>query len=111
MVARRRWAAHEEKKMSHWIICPVCSGEGKCVNPNIDAHGLTAEDFHEDPDFAEEYFGGTFDEPCRPCRGTGKMKSDDLEKLEQAAEDRKLAAREDGDYDAYCVAGDYRYGY
>ena len=34
-------------------VCPTCRGRGKHVNPNIDDRGISAEDFEEDPDFAE----------------------------------------------------------
>lgn len=75
----------------------MCEGEGTTVNPNIDAHGLTAEDFREDPDFAENYFSGTYDVPCRACGGKN-------------AAERRMAARENGDWEGYQVAGDWRYG-
>lgn len=52
-----------------WAVCDLCSGKGTHVNPSIDAGGLTAEDFHDDPDFAEQYRDGLFDVPCRQCRG------------------------------------------
>jgi len=50
-------------------VCPVCCGKGGHVNPSIDCGGLTAEDFAEDPDFLEEYMGGTYDQTCNLCRG------------------------------------------
>lgn len=50
-------------------VCPLCEGRGKHVNPSIDAHGLSREDFDEDPDFAESYFRGDYDVPCNLCRG------------------------------------------
>lgn len=49
-------------------VCPVCDGRGTYVNPSIDAHGLTSEDF-EDDDFAEDYLGGRYDIVCRLCQG------------------------------------------
>lgn len=51
-------------------VCGTCGGRGHHVNPAIDADGLSAEDFAEDPDFAEEYTGGTYDVPCYECRGS-----------------------------------------
>jgi hypothetical protein len=39
------------------------------VNPQIDAGGLTYEDFHEDPDFEERYFSGAYDITCPSCSG------------------------------------------
>ena len=98
-----------------WLICPICKGDGTYVNPNIDAHGLTTEDFQEDPTFMEDYFEGVYNVPCKTCSGSGKLLRSEWssikQRLEQAAEDRKLAAREDGNYEAYRGAGDYRYGY
>lgn len=93
-----------------WIICPACRGEGSCVNPNIDANGLTAEDFAEDPDFREDYFSGRYDQTCAACRGAGKITEERHDELERHAEDRRLAAREDGDFEGYSVAHDYRFG-
>ena len=93
-----------------WIVCPVCDGEGKTVNPNIDSHGLTAEDFYEDPDFAEEYMSGTYDITCRGCKGQRVVTKERIEKLQQNAEDRELAAREDGNYEAYRGCRDWRWG-
>jgi hypothetical protein len=59
------------------IVCPICEGKGKYVNPSIDSHGLSAEDFAEDPDFAEDYFRGTYDIVCKCCAGrnvVGKLR-------------------------------------
>ncbi len=50
-------------------VCPVCSGKGTHVNPSIDSHGIGAEEMYEDPDFAEEYFGGAYDVECNECAG------------------------------------------
>jgi len=50
-------------------VCGTCDGSGKVVNPNIDASGLTREDFADDPDFAEDYFSGAFDIGCPACGG------------------------------------------
>jgi RecJ-like exonuclease len=50
-------------------VCGRCDGEGKHVNPAIDEHGITQEEFDEDPGFEEEYFGGTYDVTCYDCHG------------------------------------------
>jgi hypothetical protein len=50
-------------------ICDLCGGKGKVVNPSIDAGGLSQDDFYDDPDFEEEYFGGTYDIGCPQCSG------------------------------------------
>lgn len=52
-----------------FVVCPTCDGKGSHVNPSIDAGGLTAEDFHDDPDFAEDYMSGTYDVSCYECGG------------------------------------------
>jgi hypothetical protein len=93
-----------------WIVCPVCSGEGKTVNPNIDAHGLTADDFNEDSDFREDYMSGMYDITCAACYGKRVVKQARIDELDQNAEDRRLAARENGDFESYSVAYDRRFG-
>ncbi len=49
--------------------CGLCNGKGYHVNPSIDSHGLSAEDFYDDPDFREDYFSGRYDIPCNSCHG------------------------------------------
>jgi hypothetical protein len=56
-------------------VCPRCRGEGKHVNPSIDSHGLTREDFDQDPDFEEDYFSGVYDVPCYVCSGARVVKA------------------------------------
>lgn len=93
-----------------WLVCPVCGGNGKTVNPDIDAQGLTHEDFAEDPDLAENYWAGNYDITCRGCNGLRVVEPTRLEELATHAEERALAARENGDYESYSVARDWRYG-
>lgn len=50
-------------------VCPTCEGKGTHVNPSIDAGGLSADDFMEDPDFTEEYVNGLYDVDCYECGG------------------------------------------
>lgn len=52
-----------------YTVCPLCEGKGSHVNPSIDACGLTAEDFHNDPQFFEDYRSGVYDIPCNLCSG------------------------------------------
>ena len=64
-----------ENDSEEWVVpvkyevCDTCSGRGKHVNPSIDSHGISAEEFAEDPDFAQEYWRGTYDVPCAECHG------------------------------------------
>jgi len=53
----------------NFSVCPVCRGRGTHVNPSIDSHGLSREDFENDPDFAEDYFSGVYDVVCYECDG------------------------------------------
>lgn len=66
---------------TRWEVCDVCNGDGTHVNPSIDCHGLTPDDFAEDPDFAEEYLSGTYDVPCNKCQGRTTMRAVDLDRL------------------------------
>ena len=50
-------------------VCDRCEGTGGHVNPSVDGDGLTAEDFAEDPDFAEDYMSGVYDVTCEECSG------------------------------------------
>lgn len=50
-------------------VCPTCGGAGSYVNPSIDSHGISAEEFYEDREFAEFYVSGIFDIQCVLCRG------------------------------------------
>lgn len=52
-----------------FVVCPLCKGKGKHVNPSIDASGISAEDFEDDPSFKEDYLSGLFDVPCFACKG------------------------------------------
>jgi hypothetical protein len=51
-------------------VCGTCRGKGSRVNPAVDGHGLSREDFDEDPGFEEDYFAGVYDVTCSDCRGT-----------------------------------------
>lgn len=50
-------------------VCDLCRGRGHHVNPSIDAHGISGEEFDADPDFREQYLSGVFDVPCYACHG------------------------------------------
>lgn len=72
-------------------VCPTCDGEGKHVNPSIDAHGISAEEFDEDPDFLEAYTSGAYDVPCYQCSGLRVVKVVDFDRLDKI--DPALAAK------------------
>lgn len=47
-------------------VCDLCSGKGTHVNPSIDAGGF---DPHEDDEYEERYFSGSYDVSCSECKG------------------------------------------
>ena len=59
----------EEPLPVKWAVCDVCEGKGTHVNPSIDCNGISPEAFAEDPDFAEDYSSGMYDQPCNHCKG------------------------------------------
>lgn len=71
----------EHQLPTRWAVCPVCNGNGSHVNPSIDAGGLSAEDFADDPDFAEDYMAGAYDQPCNRCRGRTTVHEVDMDRL------------------------------
>lgn len=84
-------------------VCPTCDGKGTHVNPSIDSHGISAEEFYEDPDFAEEYFSGSYDVACYECGGRNVVPEIDeencdkevLEKVRQRQRDLAMFAQEE----------------
>lgn len=86
-------------------ICPTCDGDGKHVNPSIDAGGISSEDFDEDPDFREEYMSGRYDVECYECRGLRVVWELDEDATDKAIVERfHEAQREEADYEATCRA-------
>ena len=73
-------------------VCPRCDGEGQYVDPNIDSHGLTRDDFDADSDFERDYFRGTYDVPCVECNGSRVVKVP----TERALDDKRLRTILDG---------------
>ena len=104
-------SAHLEAELPmHWVVCPVCRGEGKHVNPSIDCNGLTGADFAEDPDFADEYMRGTYDQTCNRCEGKRVVPGVDWDALtpaERKAYEKQL--REEAD-DRACELAEIRAG-
>ncbi len=71
----------EERLPTRWEVCHVCGGEGKHVNPSIDAGGISADEFHDDPDFHESYMRGDYDVTCNRCNGRTTVAVVDIDKL------------------------------
>jgi hypothetical protein len=71
-----------------WEVCDTCEGKGTHVNPSIDANGLSADDFAEDPDFAEDYRSGVYDVICYECRGERVIAVADTERMKPELRER-----------------------
>lgn len=89
-------------------VCPTCNGKGTHVNPSIDAHGLSAEDFAEDPDFKEDYFNGVYDVICHGCGGKNVTPVADFDRFTKAQTKIwcriEKAAEEDAEFEAICAS-------
>lgn len=95
----------EHKLPTRFAVCHRCQGEGTHVNPSIDGHGISADEFAEDPDFEESYRAGHYDVQCEQCEGLRVVPEVD----EDACSPEVLAAwREkceaEADYAAECAA-------
>ena len=93
-----------------WAVCYVCEGRGTHVNPSIDAGGISAESFYEDPDFAEEYMRGTYDQTCNLCKGRTTVPAVDWDAL---SEDERKAYQQqlrEEDDDRACQMAEIRAG-
>ena len=68
----------------HYEVCPRCEGKGKHMNPGIDSHGITGEEWERDWDdeSREAYFSGGYDVKCEECRGKRVVSVVDLDALE-----------------------------
>lgn len=75
------------------IVCPRCDGKGTHVNPDIDGHGISPEEFAEDPGFEEAYFSGRYDIRCEECDGRNVVDSIDQEEAEKTPAGRKALRR------------------
>ena len=88
------------------VICPLCNGNGKHVNPSIDSNGITGEEMREmDEDFREDYMSGVFDVICARCKGERwvlKVNREHSDEASVAAWDRNL--KEEYDFVAMCEA-------
>ena len=93
-----------------WAICDLCSGDGRVVNPSIDAGGLS-EDNMDDFDFMEAYRDGMYDIACPHCSGSGKVReidrnrSDFAEKIAEYDEDMTMEAELDAESRAERMMG------
>ena len=52
-------------------VCHRCSGKGSHVNPAIDGHGISAQEWNDEwtEEDRENYHSGVYDIPCHECSG------------------------------------------
>ncbi len=52
-------------------VCPRCQGRGTRVNPAVDGHGISAEEWENDwsEEDQETYMSGGYDVQCDECDG------------------------------------------
>lgn len=71
-----------------YVVCSRCSGEGKHSNPAIDSHGISQEEFDDNPGFQEAYMSGVYDISCEVCKGKRVVPELILERLPKALRKR-----------------------
>lgn len=56
---------------ANYEICSTCLGEGSHVNPSIDSHGITMDEWENewDDESREMYLSGGYDVTCNECKG------------------------------------------
>ncbi len=79
------------------IVCSRCDGEGTHVNPSIDGHGISAEEWDQDWDdeSRDNYFSGVYDVQCEKCGGAKVLDVIDEDEIEEyGSQDQKKALKE-----------------
>lgn len=92
-------------------VCSRCGGKGTHVNPNIDGHGISPDEFADDPDFAEAYFSGRYDVRCYQCDGLRVMPAVNPKSLSKRLKRAWLLIRQAEIDHANEIASEREYGY
>lgn len=87
-------------------LCRTCQGRGQHVNPSIDSHGISPDEFEEDPDFRDDYLSGVYDVDCYDCDGRTTLLIPDEDRMtdeqkalvERRDEEEAEAARDAAEY-------------
>lgn len=82
-----------------WAVCPDCRGRGARTLPDC---VFTADDFAEDPDFADDYLSGVYDTTCERCGGRTTVRDVDERRARDLASLEGRASLWD-DFAAYCT--------
>lgn len=76
---------HDIAFPARWIICPECDGwaTDRGAGVECDGGGFTSSEWAEqDDDFREGYLAGRYDQPCRPCKGKGRIMAVDEDAID-----------------------------
>lgn len=78
---------------ARYEVCPTCDGKGQHVNPSIDSHGITSDEWDNEWSFEEQeqYMAGAYDVPCYEC--SGKRVSPVVDE-EKCSEEMKVKVKE-----------------
>jgi hypothetical protein len=88
-------------------VCGRCGGRGSHVNPSIDGHGITMEEWDQDwsEDEREGYLSGRYDVTCYECAGKRVVAVIDETRCDSDVLDQiRRLEREDAEYEAICRA-------
>ena len=62
-------------------VCPECDGSGVTLCDGLRGVALSSQEFFEDPDFAERYYGGHYDVKCDHCNGNNVVVDPDEDRM------------------------------
>ena len=67
---------YETKLPTRFEVCDRCQGHGSHVNPSIDGHGVSAEEWNEWGEESQSmYMSGGYDISCEECGGMRVVKN------------------------------------
>jgi len=90
---------------SKFEVCGTCLGAGTHVNPSIDAHGITSEEWENDWDeeSREAYRSGGYDVTCSECNGLRVVPvPDESRATPEAMKAWEEIVKDDAQYRAEC---------
>ena len=100
----------EVKIPAKFEVCDTCRGKGTHVHPDIDGHGISAEEWNG-PDWGEDeqeaYMSGRYDVACYECGGERVIKVVDWDRLKdinpKLCEDYGDYLDDEADYQRMCA--------
>ena len=86
------------------VECHVCYGDGYHTNPAIDGHGISAQDFYDDPEFESEYRMGMYDIRCNCCHGEKQIPQASWQNSKSNLEKYNETIRAHDEFQRHCRA-------